>query len=219
MKVLFYIVVVMLFFLQANAQENIPEPIKREIHIGLDIFQSIPPFLIGKKYFIQNAIIIEPSIRIEGKRPRKSFVFSPGFTSGSTNKNSYEFISYEKFQGFYMKMGYETRNANVPMSIGFGPVISFASFKGRYKFEGPAFGDYEGDFTKEKNVAIGMNGYLTYDLKFSEKMFMRFLLQGTVAFRNGKINPYYYPGLGRFLGLDKLFFSPGLTAQLYFKVR
>ena len=105
------------------------------------------------------------------------------------------------------------------MSIGFGPIISFASFKGKYKFEGPAFGDYEGDFRDKDNIAAGINGYVTYDVNFNERLSLRVLLQGSITARKGIINPYYYPGLGFTKGNGQMMFSPGITTQLFFKVR
>jgi len=220
MKILSLVLMTIVFSSPVLAQEEVTEPSKADVYIGLDVLQSLPSYIFGKKYFIQNTLVIEPVIRFKaGAKARKYFLVSPGFTTGSTNKNTTEFISYEKFQGVYLRLGYEAENADIPGSIGFGPVISFTSFKGRYKFEGPVFGDYEGNFTDKNNVAVGINGFVTYNVKLHKKLFLRFLLQGTISARKGIINPYYYPGLGYTKGNATIMFSPGITAQLFYKVR
>jgi hypothetical protein len=190
-----------------------------DIHIGVDVLQSVPSFVFNKSYFIQNTLILEPVLMIPGKTARRSILISPGFTTGSTDKNSKEFISYQQFTGVYLKLGLETANSFAPVSMGFGPVISFASFKGRYRFPGPAFGDYEGNFKDSDNIAAGVNGYITYNLKLTEKWFVRFLVQGTISLRKGTIEPFYYPGLGFSKGNASTLFSPGFSAQVFRKVR
>jgi hypothetical protein len=201
------------------AQDEISYRQRGNINIGLDVLQSIPSFVLNEKYFIQKTLIIEPVLMIPGKRSRKSILISPGFTTGSTDRNTKEFISYQQFRGVYLKLGLETENRYAPLSLGFGPVISFASFKGRYRFPGSAFGAYEGNFKDADNIAAGVNGYLTYNIKLSEKWLLRFLVQGTVSLRKGTIKPFYYPGLGFTKGNASTFFSPGFSAQVFRKVR
>jgi hypothetical protein len=218
MKKIYFLVGITIISCQLCAQDKTPDRHRDGTYLGLDILQSIPSFVFKEKYYIQKTLIIEPVLMIPGKRARKSILISPGFTTGSTDRNSKEFISYQQFRGVYLKLGLETKNSYAPLSIGFGTVISFASFKGRYRFPGRAFGDYEGNFKDNGNVAAGINGYLTYNLKLTEKWLLRFLVQATVSLRKGTIEPFYYPGLGFTKGNATTLFSPGFSAQIFRKV-
>ncbi len=187
--------------------------------VGIDIFKSLPSFVIGEKYFTQNTIVVEPSLKIEGTSPQKFLLFSFGFVSGSTNKNIWNLIDYEHFQGFYFKTGFETRNKRVPLSIGFGPIMSVTTFKGNYKFMGPTFGDYQGSFS-EATFAIGLHGYLAYDFTTGKNSLIRVSGQISTTLINGDIDPYYYPGLGFSGKIGSILLSTGgLTAQFFYKVR
>lgn len=219
MKIIAHLLTVFLCSNYAFGQlDSMPKP-ARSVALGVDIFKSLPSFIINEKYFTQKTVVVEPSVQIQGKSSRKSLMFSFGFVSGSTNKNTLNFINRQHFQGLYFKTGFETRHKLIPLSIGVGPVISMNFLKGTYEFKGPTFGDYQGEFA-DQSIALGIHGYLAYDFTTGKKSFMRVSGQASTVLFNGKIDPYYYPGLGLSAKVERGLVSVGgITAQFFYQLR
>lgn len=191
----------------------------KQIALGLDIFQSIPSFVLQEKYFIQNTVVAEPTLRMNGKRPRKFTLLSAGYVNGSTIKNPMYLGTRENFQGIYFKAGFETSHAKFPLRIGYGPLVSWSVHYGHHTFEGPVFGDYKHHF-RTNNLAAGIHGYLGYDFPTGKKSFLRVSGQVSTALRTGEGEPLYYPGMGVSVSSDMIIYATGgITAQFFYRIR
>jgi hypothetical protein len=216
MRVLILLIIMNLTWRYGHAQKIYSSP----VYLGLDIGKSIPSYIFSDHYFIKKTTIVEPYIRYNRQKPRKSILLGAGFASGNSKIDTSRQTSPQKFQGVYFKMGFETKNISRPMSIGLGPILSIAGFKGNYQFKGPTFGDYNATFHDKKNFSLGAEGYMTYDLSLSKKLSLRFLARSAVAVRaNGTLSPDYYPGIGYTKYMQKILFSGGVSTQLFFRCK
>lgn len=216
MKRLILLVIMNLVWVRGNAQKIYSTP----VYLGLDVVKGIPSYVFPDKYFIRNTMIIEPYVRFNTQKPRRSILIGAGYASGHSKTDTSRQISNQKFSGVYFKVGFEKKNIRMPMSIGIGPILSIAGFKANYQFKGPTFGDYKATFRDNKNLAIGAEGYMTYDLPLSERFSLRFLGRAVIAARTGgTISPDYYPGIGYTRDLQKFLFSGGFTTQLFFRCK
>lgn len=216
MRPLIILVIMNLVWIHGNAQKIYSTP----VYLGLDVVKGIPSYIFPDQYFIRNTMIIEPYVRFNTQKPRRSMLIGAGYASGHSKTDTSLQISNQKFSGVYFKVGFEKKNRTRPMSIGIGPILSIAGFKGNYHFKGATFGDYNATFYDKKNIAFGAEGYMTYDLPLSEKFSLRFLARSVIAMRTrGTISPDYYPGIGYTRDLQKFLFSGGLTTQLFFRYK
>ena len=205
---------------ETSSQVVTMEEAKSGIQIGLDIFKNIPPMVLGRDYFIQDAIIVEPSIRVNYV-PERYWLIHLGVMKASTVNNfEREQIAFQEIRGVYIKPGWERNfEQSKSMVVGFNALLSWASFKGRYQFDGPVFGDYQGAFKENNNFALGAEMYLAYDWHLSGRWMIRSLGRMTLAGRKGEIRPYYFPGVGYTKDRVGVLFSLGATFQIYYKVR
>ena len=216
MKRLIFLIIMHLVWIHGNTQKIYSTP----VYLGLDVVKGIPSYIFPDQYFIRKTVIIEPYVRFSMQKPRRSMLIGAGFASGNSKKDTSLQVSDQKFQGVYFKVGFEKKNKNRPMSIGIGPILSIAGFKGNYHFKGPAFGDYHATFSDKKNIAFGAEGYMTYDLPLNKKFSLRFLARSVIAMRTrGTISPDYYPGIGYTREMQKFLFSGGFTTQLFFRCK
>lgn len=192
----------------------------RGSYLGLDVINSVPTYALPNWYYIRKTIIVEPYYHFNIKRPDASVVIGAGFAKGSTRQYD-EFDPSQNFQGAYFRASYEFQHRSRFISVGYGPIISFASYSGKFVFDGPTFGDYEGSFQERNNVAIGWEGYIAYDLKLGRYLSLRFLLRNVMG-RRTKASVYvqYYPGFGYTPPLlnNRFLYSGGLSFQLYYKL-
>ncbi|GGH50929.1 hypothetical protein GCM10007423_53930 [Dyadobacter endophyticus] len=190
-------------------------------YLGLDVINSVPTYVLPNWYYIRKTIVIEPYYRFDIKKPDASIVIGAGFAKGSTHQYD-EFNPSQSFRGAYFRASYEFKYRPRFISVGYGPIISFAGYNGKFRFEGPTFGDYEGSFQERNNVAIGWEGYIAYDLKLSRDLSLRFLLRNVMG-RRTKASVYvqYYPGFGYTPPVlnNRFLYSGGLSFQLYYKLR
>jgi hypothetical protein len=77
-----YTILLILFFGKTVYSQTITGVEKAEVYIGLDVFKNLPPLLLGKDYFIQNAVIFEPSIRVQ--KPTGCVLFHLGLMKASS---------------------------------------------------------------------------------------------------------------------------------------
>ncbi|GLU50689.1 hypothetical protein [Dyadobacter frigoris] len=217
MKKSVLLIIMSLVSLCGNAQEAIED--SKLVYIGLDLVKSLPSYVFPDKYLIRNTVIIEPYVIFPGKDPRKHWVLSGGFAQGTSKIDTTQISQSQKFQGVYIKMAFENQYKRIPLRFGYGPIISFSGFRGKYTFKGPTFGDYTGSFTDDQNFAFGAEAYLAYDLKLNKKLMLRFQIRTTMAVRmSGNISPDYFPGVGITKGLNSFLISPGFSTQLFYKV-
>ncbi|MDQ6477604.1 hypothetical protein [Dyadobacter sp. LHD-138] len=216
MRALIILVVMNLTWINGSAQKIYSTP----VYLGLDIVKGIPSYILPDQYFIRKTVIIEPYVRFNTQKTRRSMLIGAGFASGNSKTDTALQISNQKFQGVYFKVGFEKKNRTRPMSIGIGPILSIAGFKGNYHFKGATFGDYNATFYDKKNIAFGAEGYMTYDLPLNKKFSLRFLARSVIAMRTrGTISPDYYPGIGHTRYMQKFLVSGGFTTQLFFRCK
>lgn len=216
MKIIVAHLVVVLLGFKTYAQKDST----RARYFGLDVINSVPTYVLPNWYYIRKTIIIEPYYRFDIKRPDACVVIGAGFAKGSTRQYN-EFDPSQNFRGAYFRASYEFKHRRRFISVGYGPIISFAGYSGNFVFKGPTFGDYEGSFRESNNVAIGWEGYVAYDLKLSRDLSLRFLLRNVMG-RRTKASVYvqYYPGFGYTPPLlnNRFLYSGGLSFQLYYKI-
>ncbi|MCF2446153.1 hypothetical protein L0657_19505 [Dyadobacter sp. CY345] len=216
MKTLFSSLILSLFWINANAQKIYSTP----FYVGLDVLKGLPSYVFPEKYFIRKTAIIEPYIRFNRQKPRRSILFSAGFANGSSKVDTSLQIRSHQFQGVYFKMAFEATNQRIPLSVGVGPMLSIAGFKGKYQFKGPTFGDYTNNFHIKEIMAFGAEGYLAYDLSLNKKLSLRFLIRNTLAIRSGDtFYPDFFPGIGYTKDMPKYMVSGGFSTQLYFRCK
>jgi hypothetical protein len=209
----------MLYF-NANAQDTVV----RSQYLGIDMINSVPTYIFLKKYYLRKTVIVEPYYLLDIKKPNRGFLIGAGFADGSTREYSVHDPS-QHFKGIYFRAAYEIKKRGgwlKMLRVGYGPVVSFAAYRGTYKFEGPAFGDYEGSFHEKGHVAFGTEGYLAYDANLSKKLFVRFLVRNVIGARTkSSIYAQYFPGIGYgFPGANNRFlYSGSFSIALYYKVR
>ena len=216
MKTILSFLILSLVWMNAHAQKIDSAP----FYVGIDVVKGIPSYVFPEKYFIRKTVIIEPYVRFSRQKPRRSILFSAGFANGSSKVDTSLQISSHQFQGVYFKMAFEATNRKRPLSVGVGPMLSIAGFKGRYQLKGPTFGDYNSDFHIKDILAFGVEGYLAYDLPLNKKLSLRFLIRHTIAIRTGDtFSPDYFPGIGYTKDMPKYMVSGGFSTQLYFRCK
>lgn len=217
-KALFLLILAVASHISFAQTDSLSTPPK-QISLGLDVFQSIPSFVLREKYFTHNTLVVEPTLRMNGKLPRKFILLSAGYVNGSTTKNPMYPGTRENFQGIYFKAGFETSHTRFPLRIGYGPLVSWSVYSGRHLFEGPVFGDYKHHF-RYNNLAAGVHGYLGYDFTTGKKSFIRISGQISTALRMGELEPSYYPGMGVSVSSDLIIYATGgITAQFFYRIR
>lgn len=200
-----------------NAQEITED--SKPVYIGLDLVKGLTSYVFTDKYFIRNTVIIEPYLKFASNNPLKHLIISGGIVHGSSQIKLSQIPQFQNFQGVYIKMAFENQYRRFPLRFGYGPLLSFAGFKGEYSFKGPTFGDYTANFTDDQNFAIGAETYLAYDWKLNMKLILRFQARAAVAMRmTGDISPDYFPGIGITQGMSGFLLSPGFSTQLFFRV-
>jgi len=216
MKTLLSSLILSILWVNSYAQKIYSTP----VYVGLDVVKGIPSYVFPEKYFIKKTIMIEPYVRFNRQKPGKSILISAGFANGSSKVDTSRQINTHQFQGIYFKMAFEARNSRIPISGGVGPMLSIAGFKGKYKFKGPTFGDYNGSFHEKENMAFGVEGYVAYDLALSKKLSLRFLIRNAIALRSGdSFAADYFPGIGYTKDMSQLLFSGGFSTQLFFRCK
>lgn len=189
---------------------------KPEVHIGLDVFKNLPPLLLGKDYFIHNAVIFEPSIRVQ--KPTGGNLFHLGLMKASTN-NPYQELIFRELKGAYVKFGTERQfQRHKPLVIGWNGMLSYSDFRGTFKLFGTTFGNYEGDF-HESNMAIGTEVYWAYNSQIKTRWIVRSLVRISAAIQTGDLNADYYPGIGATDNNSKVLISVGTTVQIFRRIR
>ncbi len=217
MKKSVLLIIMSLVWLSGNAQELVEG---KSVYVGLDLTKSLPSYIFSNKYFISKSIIIEPYVRFSAKDTRKYWVLSGGFAHGTSKIDTTQISPSQKFQGIYFKLAFEHVYKRIQLRFGYGPIISFSGFRGKYTFKGPTFGDYNGKFKDDQNFAFGAESYLAFDRTLSSKLSLRIQARMAVAIRmSGNVSPDYFPGVGITQGLDSFLISPGLSAQLFYRVR
>ncbi|MHA4737731.1 hypothetical protein [Dyadobacter sp. MSC1_007] len=220
MKKLFLLTALILVFSQAYSQDTLT----RKGYIGLDVINSLPSVILPKQYYIRNTIIIEPYYLLDLPRPNRRLVLGTGFAHGSTHQH-FGFDPSQHFKGAYFRAAHEIkkiRNPRKMLRIGYGPVFAIAGYQGKFRFDGPTFGDYEGDFKETNNVALGIEAYFGQDFKIGDNWLLRFTVRNVMGRRtNADTYVQYFPGFGftpngfnnRFL------YSGGLSLQIHYNVR
>ena len=205
----------------AYAQDTL---VRRSAYIGLDVINSLPSVVFAKCYYIRNTVIIEPYYLFDLKRPGRRLYLGAGFAGGSTHQYT-DFSPPQAFRGTYLRAAYEVRRMRSIHRIlyaGYGPVISIAGYKGKYHFNGPTFGDYEGQFRERNNVALGFEGYFGFDFKLAKNWLLRLTFRNVMG-RRTAADTYvkYFPGFGYTIeGLNNRFlYSGGLSLQIHYKIR
>lgn len=203
------------------AQTDTTDFRKPGISIGIDVFKNIPPLLLGDSYFIQNAVIIEPSLRVSHK-PGRAWLIHLGVMKASTNKNlEFDNILKQNVKGVYIKAGWEREfQRRKSMVVGWNGLLSMASYDGIFQLAGPTFGDHQGHFLDDNNVAVGAEMYFAHNSSLNGKWNVRSQVRMTLALRSGgTVKPYYYPGVGVTEDMIGVLCSVGATFQVYYKVR
>ncbi|SEJ44064.1 hypothetical protein SAMN05216327_110138 [Dyadobacter sp. SG02] len=197
---------------------------KRASYIGLDVINSLPSFIFPDKYYIRNAPIIEPYYMRDLKKPGRRLYFGAGFASGDTHQYT-DFSPSQAFKGTYLRAAYEVRRMRSTRRIlyaGYGPVISIAGYHGKFHFNGPTFGDYEGRFKETNNVAFGIEGYFGFNFNLANNWLLRLTFRNVMG-RRTAADTYvqYFPGFGYTIeGLNNRFlYSGGLSLQIHYKIR
>ncbi|MCF0056716.1 hypothetical protein [Dyadobacter sp. CY356] len=217
MKKKILLIIVSLVWLNGNAQDIVKE--SKPVYLGIDLTKGLTSYVFADKYFIRNTVIVEPYVRFASKNPLRYWVLSGGFAKGTSKIDTTQISQSQKFKGLYIKLAFENQYQRVPLRFGYGPIISFSGFRGKYTFKGPTYGDYTGDFKDDQNFAFGAEIYLAYDYILNKKLVLRFQARTTIAIRmSGNISPDYFPGVGITKDLNSFLVSPGLSAQLFFKV-
>lgn len=203
-----------------NAQDTLA---RRASYIGLDVVNSLPSIIFAKDYYIRNAAVIEPYYLLDLKKPGRRLYFGAGFASGSTRQYR-DFSPTQAFRGTYLRAAYEVRRMRSTRRIlyaGYGPVISIAGYKGKFRFEGPTFGDYEGQFAETNNLALGFEGYFGFDFKLAKDWLLRLTFRNVMGRRTAAdTRVQYLPGFGYTIeGLNNRFlYSGGLSFQIHYKI-
>lgn len=205
----------------AYAQDTLA---RRSAYIGLDVINSLPSVVFAKGYYIRNTAIIEPYYLVDLKKPGRRLYLGAGFASGSTHQYT-DFSPSQAFRGTYLRAAYEVRRMRSIHRIlyaGYGPVVSIAGYNGKYHFNGPTFGDYEGQFRERNNVALGFEGYFGFDFKLAKNWLLRLTFRNVMG-RRTAADTYvkYFPGFGYTIeGLNNRFlYSGGLSLQIHYKIR
>ncbi|WP_353723084.1 hypothetical protein [Dyadobacter sp. 676] len=205
----------------AQAQDTLAS---RASYIGLDVINSLPSFVLPKDYYIRNTTIIEPYYLLDLKKPGRRLYLGAGFANGSTRQHS-DFNPSQSFRGTYLRAAYEVRRMRSTRRIlyaGYGPVIAIAGYKGKYRFKGPTFGDYEGGFREINNIALGFEGYFGFDFKLAKDWLLRLTFRNIMG-RRTAADTYvqYFPGFGYTPeGVNNRFlYSGGLSMQIHYKIR
>lgn len=216
MKTILSFLILCLVWINANAQKIYSTP----FYVGLDVVKGLPSYVFPDKYFIRKTAIIEPYVRFNRQKPRRSILLSAGFANGSSKVDTSLQIHSHQFQGVYFKMAFEATNRRRPLSVGVGPMLSIAGFKGNYQIKGPTFGDYHGSLHIKDILAYGAEGYVAYDLTLNKKLSLRFLIRNTIAIRTGAdFSPDYFPGIGYTKDMSMYMLSGGFSTQLFFRCK
>lgn len=207
--------------LGAQAQDTLS---RRASYIGLDVINSLPSLIFPKKYYIRNAAIIEPYYLLDLKKPGRRLYLGAGFASGSTHQYA-DFDPSQTFRGGYFRAAYEVRRLRSTRRIlyaGYGPIISIAGYEGKFRFNGPIFGDYEGRFKETSNVALGIEAYFGFDFKLASNWLLRLTFRNVMG-RRTAADTYvqYFPGFGYTPGLfnNRFLYSGGISLQMHYKIR
>lgn len=203
------------------SQTEVDDFEKTTVSVGIDVFKNLPPLLLGDSYFIQNAIIIEPSLRINHKAGR-AWLIHLGLMKASTNKNlEIENILSPNIRGVYLKAGWEREfEKRKSMVVGWNGMLSLASYDGILQLSGPTFGDYRGSFSDNNNVAVGVEMYFAHNSSLKGKWNLRTQARMTLALRSGgEIKPFYYPGVGVTEDMIGVLCSVGVTFQVFRQIR
>jgi hypothetical protein len=190
------------------------------ISIGIDVFKNVPPLLLGDSYFIQNAVIIEPSLRVNYK-PGSAWLIHLGVMKASTNRDlEVENILSKNIKGVYFKAGLEREfERRKSMVVGWNGLLAVANHDGAFQLGGPTFGDYRGNYFGN-SAALGAEMYFAYNSSLKAMWNVRTQFRMALAFRvGGTVKPYYYPGVGVTGNMSNLLFSAGGTVQVFRKIR
>ncbi len=182
------ILIFMSISLGTQAQDTLA---RRASYIGFDVINSLPSIIFPKNYYIRNTTLIEPYYLLDLKQPGRRLYLGAGFASGSTHQYN-DFDPSQAFRGAYVRAAYEVRRMRSTRRIlyaGYGPVISIAGYQGKYRFEGPTFGDYEGQFRETNNVALGVEGYFGFDFKLANNWLLRLTFRNVMG-RRTKADTY-----------------------------
>jgi hypothetical protein len=178
----------------------------KPVVVGLDIGQTIPSFVGGKEYPIQNFVVIEPVVGFNTSE-RKWTMLTAGYIQGRTFEMNNLAVPQIDLKGMYSRLCFETFNNKAKfIRVGYGPVVSLYSLKGSYQFEGPVFGNYEGNFKYPINLFFGFHGSLAFDTPIGKRLRVRLSGQCTTGLKlGGELRSSYIPGVG-------LSHSPGVFA-------
>lgn len=221
MKRLLILIIFAGISLATHAQDTLA---RRAAYIGLDVINSLPSIIFSRDYYIRNAAIIEPYYLLDLKKPGRKFYFGAGFASGSTRQYR-DFSPSQAFRGTYLRAAYEVRRIHSTrrnLYAGYGPVISISGYNGKFRFKGPTFGDYEGQFRETNNVAVGFEGYFGFDFNLANDWRLRLTFRNVMGRRTAAdTHVHYFPGFGYTIdGLNKRFlYSGGLSLQIHYKIR
>ncbi|GAB2783785.1 hypothetical protein GCM10027275_29790 [Rhabdobacter roseus] len=196
------------------------KPFRRDASIGLDVFKNIPPLLLGKRYYLQEAFIVEAITRHRTHRGHYA-QFLVGYTQGAILERL-NHIARQELHGWYLKGGTEW---DITGQRGYGyfgvaGVVASVTNRGTYHFPGRTFGDYVADYDERNNLGFGAELSLTRNFYLSDRWLLRWVFRGTLVFRMaGDVQPYYYPGVGYAPNQYNSILSGGSTLQLHYRLR
>ena len=186
---------------------------KRPVLIGIDIAKPILSLITPNRPAFRLA---EATLKIPAPNQRfLSFVAGYGqLRSGAAYRNT-----FTDAQGVYLKIGSE-QFVYTHVAIGWHGLAALTHESATYFFSGPTFGDYSAPAYDRRRVAVGLEGFASYQRVLSKRwvgrITGRITAAGLLGPRNSDVPIRFVPGVGIVTG-DSPAYSVGLGVHLLYR--
>lgn len=186
---------------------------RRPVLIGLDVLKPIVSLATPNRPALRLA-----EIALKLPIPNRHFLSVIGGYGQFNSDVMYRNV-FMNVRGPYIKIGSETfieRN----VAIGWHGLAALSHESATYFFNGPTFGDYTALAFDRRRVAVGGEGFISYQRVLSRRWVMRgtgrVMLAGLFGSRHDKLPVRFVPGIGLAAG-DPAVYSVGFGVHLFYR--